>query len=110
MQKNKRKSLRRDVRYTAWLRLEGTQLHGCVLSNASDQGACIDVEDSKLVPDSFELLLSGSGKSRRNCRVMWRKPQQLGVKFERRVVAPKKMTMMPVIDADGEVHLEPEIA
>ena len=110
MQQNKRKSLRRDVRHTAWLRLEGNQLHGCVLSNVSELGARIEVEDTKLVPDSFELLLSSSGKARRACRVVWRKSKQLGVKFEGPQVARKKMAMMPVIDADGEIHFEPELA
>lgn len=101
---NNRKFLRRDVRYTAWLLLAGNQLHGCVLSNASDQGACIDVEDSDVVPDKFTLLLSSSGKARRQCRVVWRKPQRVGVKFEQRLVG-KKGTVMPVFDGD-DIRLE----
>ncbi len=102
---NKRKFLRRDVRYTAWVLLAGNKLHGCVLSNASDQGARVDLEDSKVVPDAFTLLLSSSGKARRQCRVMWRKPHCVGVKFEDRVV-PKKRGVMPVFDGD-DVRLEP---
>ena len=105
MHMNNRKSLRRDIRYTAWVLLADNQLHGCVLSNASDQGACIDVEDSAVVPDKFTLLLSSSGKARRQCRVVWRKPQRVGVKFEQRVVDRKKGTVMPVFDGD-EVRLE----
>ena len=103
---NSRKYLRRDVRYTAWLQLPDKQLHGCVLSNASEQGACIDVEDSKVVPDKFTLLLASSGKARRHCRVVWRKPQRVGVKFEQRVIARKKDSVMPVFDGN-EVRLEP---
>jgi hypothetical protein len=102
---NNRKSRRQQIRYTAWLLLDDNQLHGCVLSNASDHGACIDVEDSKLVPDKFMLLLSSSGKARRKCRVVWRKPQQLGVKFEQDLARREKVTA--VIDADDNVRLEP---
>jgi len=102
---NNRKSLRQPIRYTAWLLLDGDRLHGCVLSNASDHGACIEVEDSTLVPDKFTLLLSSSGKARRKCRVVWRKPQQVGVKFEQRLTGRDKMTV--VIDADDNVRLEP---
>jgi len=104
---NKRKSRRRQVRYTAWLVLEGGQLHGCALSDASDTGARLDVEDSKKVPDTFMLLLAGNGSAQRTCRVVWRKPQQVGVKFERRLARHDRATLVPVIDADDNVRLEP---
>ena len=106
MIKNKRKSPRRQVRYTAWLVLEGGQLHGCALSDASDTGARLDVEDSKMIPDTFMLLLAGNGSAQRTCRVMWRKPQQVGVKFERRLAQRDQSTRVPVIEDDGNVRLE----
>ncbi|MBI2715275.1 MAG: PilZ domain-containing protein [Rhizobiales bacterium] len=107
MIKNKRKSLRRQLRYTAWLVLEGDRLHDCVLSDASDTGARLEVEDSKTVPDTFMLLLAGNGAAQRTCRVVWRKPQQVGVKFERRLAQHDQATLVPVIDADDNVRLEP---
>lgn len=107
MIKNKRKSLRRQVRYTAWLVLDGDQLHGCVLSDASDSGARLDVEDSKTIPDVFMLLLAGNGSARRKCHVVWRKPQQVGVKFERRLAQSKRATLVPILDADDTVRREP---
>ena len=82
MRSEQRKSQCRPVRYTAWLLLAGGQLHGCVLSDASDASARIEVENSDVVPDYFTLLLSNSGSARRECRVIWRKPQQVGVKFK----------------------------
>jgi len=100
---NHRKSLRRDVRYTAWVQLTDNRLHGCVLTNASEQGACLEVDDSEALPNSFTLLLSNSGKAKRACRVVWRKPQRIGVKFEQR---GKKNEVMPVFDGD-DVRLEP---
>ena len=97
---NKRKSRRRHVRYTAWLALEGNKLHGCLLSDASDGGARLEIEDSKIVPDSFTLLLAGNGSARRNCRVVWRKPQQVGVTFERPHARRNQATLVPALDAD----------
>lgn len=83
MQKEKRKSRRRQVRYTAWLALAPGELHGCALSDISSTGARIDVEDSNKLPSAFELWLAGNGSARRHCRVVWRKPTQVGVRFER---------------------------
>ena len=104
---NKRKSKRRLIRYTAWLVLEGDHLHGCMLSDASDTGARLNVEDSKIIPDTFTLLLAGNGSAQRTCRVVWRKPQQVGVKFERRLAKGNRTTLEPVIEDDGNVRLEP---
>jgi hypothetical protein len=109
MIKDKRKALRRPIRYTAWLALEPGQLHGCVLSDISNTGARIDVEDSKTVPDQFMLWLSNSGSARRKCRVIWRKPHQVGVKFERRLATSDRATLVPTLDA-GAVKAEAEPA
>ena len=98
------------MRYTAWLVLAADQLHGCVLSDISGTGARIDVEDSAPIPDQFMLLLSGNGSAKRNCRVVWRKPRQVGVKFERQLVAADKASLVPTIDADsaaGKASAEP---
>ena len=84
MTNDKAKSHHQPARCTAWLRLANGQLHGCVLANASDVGARVEVENSEMVPDKFTLLLSSSGSSQRHCRVVWRKATELGVKFERR--------------------------
>jgi hypothetical protein len=65
--------------------LDGDKLHGCVLSDISDTGARLAVEDSKALPNRFMLLLSGTGSARRRCRVIWREANQIGVAFERRL-------------------------
>jgi hypothetical protein len=83
MEKEKRKARRRPLRYSAWIALDDDILQGCALSDISDLGARIDVEDSKALPDSFCLMLSGRGSARRECRVIWRKETQVGVAFEK---------------------------
>ena len=83
MDKDHRKERRRPVRYTAWLALAPDQLQGCVISDISEMGARIEVEDSGKIPNCFFLFLSNNGSARRVCRIVWRKPAQIGVKFER---------------------------
>jgi hypothetical protein len=103
MQKDKRKSRRRPLRYSAWMALDDEKLHGCVLSDISDTGARLDVEDSQALPDHFRLLLSGTGSARRNCRVIWRGAAQIGVAFEKRLSegADIKPASKSVADADA---------
>lgn len=79
---DKRKAKRRSVRYSAWLRLADGAQAACVLSDISETGARIMVDDSALVPDKFVLILSANGAARRSCAVVWRRQQQIGVKFE----------------------------
>jgi hypothetical protein len=70
------------MRVDARLVLESGELCDCALSDVSDRGARINVHDSEVIPDNFLLLLAGGGAARRKCRVIWRQPQQIGVKFE----------------------------
>ena len=101
MVKDKRKSTRRPFRYTAWVALEPDQLHGCVLSDISDSGARIDIDETKAIPDEFMLLLTSNGSARRKCRVVWRKPRQVGVSFERRLNGGDQASLVPKPDADA---------
>ncbi len=50
----------------------------CVVRNFSEEGAKIEV--SSPVPETFELLFD-CDQSRRSCRVIWRKKNQIGVRF-----------------------------
>ncbi len=87
------------MRYTAWLALEGEGLHGCALHDISATGARIDVETSENLPDRFILLLSGNGSARRQCRVVWRQPGQIGVSFEQRLAPSDRAGLVPMSEA-----------
>ena len=50
----------------------------CTVRNLSDRGCCLQLGDPVGVPDRFELEV---GPSKRNCRVMWRKDNRIGVQF-----------------------------
>lgn len=95
MIKDKRKDQRRQMRYSAWVVLAPQDMHGCALSDISDSGARIDVEDSKIIPDRFMLLLASNGSARRKCRVVWREPKQVGVTFERRLAEGERASLVP---------------
>lgn len=95
MRKDKRKSRRRPIRYTAWIVVAPGELRGGALSDISDTGARIDVDDAKQVPQRFLLWLSANGSARRLCQVVWRKPHQIGVKFEERVDEAESASLVP---------------
>jgi hypothetical protein len=109
MIKDKRKSVRRPVRYTAWVALEAGQLHGCVLSDVSDSGARIDIDETKEIPDQFTLLLASNGSAQRKCRVIWRQPRQIGVTFDRTPGHIEAATLAPRADGKRETVAPTEI-
>ena len=78
-----RRARRRPIRYNARLAVGPGQFYDCVLSDVSDSGARIEVQDGKKLPDRFLLLLSENGAARRFCRVAWRKTRYVGVAFEK---------------------------
>jgi hypothetical protein len=96
MLNDKRKSARRSMRYTAWVALPNKKFHGCSLSDMSETGARIDIDDSEIVPDRFPLFLSSNGKARRVCTVVWRKPKQIGVTFATRLAAADRAKLTEI--------------
>ena len=52
----------------------------CTVRNLSDSGARLAVASIVGIPDSFVLRLTD--KTKRDCRVVWRKPTELGVTFD----------------------------
>jgi hypothetical protein len=53
----------------------------CGVRNLSATGACLRLDDTESVPNTF-LLVFDSGEGSRQCRVVWRNTRQLGVRFE----------------------------
>jgi hypothetical protein len=52
----------------------------CAVRNLSDHGAMLLVAGPHGIPDAF-LLEFDDGVTTRNCRVIWREAQRLGVEF-----------------------------
>lgn len=98
MIKENRKHIRRSLRYTAWIGSGGNApLRGCIVSDISQTGAKLDVENPEELPDAFQLLLSGRGGIYRQCQVVWRSNSQIGVHFETAAAArpPRTKTARP---------------
>jgi len=88
------------MRFEAWLVPEDGDRCQCTVFDISHIGARINVPDSEAIPDNFVLLLAENGSARRRCRVIWRKPRELGVKFETWLDDRIKATKAPRRDAD----------
>ena len=108
MIKDKRKARRRPIRYTAWLVVGADQMQTCALSDISDTGARIDVEKATDLPDRFLFWLAANGSARRTCSVVWRKPTQIGVRFEQRLAEDDRASLVPRTMADHEAAVDGE--
>jgi hypothetical protein len=100
MVKDKRKAVRRTMRYTAWIVVGPGQLQGCALADISDTGGRLNVENTDNIPDSFTLWLSNNGSAQRKCKVVWRATRQVGVAFERAVFDPAQVPLAPNIPVE----------
>lgn len=58
---------------------DGASVLDCVIRNISKLGARVDIASSVGVPEAFVLRI-GDDTTRR-CRVVWRKPESVGVEF-----------------------------
>jgi hypothetical protein len=92
MKSEQRKKIRKPLRHGAWLHFETGTSASATISDVSDTGARLDVDEPDSIPDRFVLLLSKNGKARRLCRVVWRNEHQLGVQFERPTESPAHAT------------------
>lgn len=82
MQREKRKSRRRAMRYAARLVIGETIVRNCRIADISQTGARIRIDGARDLPDVFTLLLSTTGDSYRNCHAVWRTDNEVGVRFE----------------------------
>jgi hypothetical protein len=81
-QRELRRARRRPKRQAAWISYDGADtLVPCVIWDLSDEGARLGPARSNALPDTFNLLMSKDGSSRRVCRVVWRKDRHIGVRF-----------------------------
>jgi hypothetical protein len=84
---DKRKSTRKSLHYSAWIAIEGQGKRSCFIADISDTGARLEVEDIHTIPDKFVLLLAATNAPKRQCKVVWRDADVMGVQFEGRTGA-----------------------
>jgi len=82
----KRRSRRQDVRKTGLIHDEqGSIIATCIMADVSASGAKLIIEAGINIPDYFVLTLARNAGVRRNCEVVWRAAESIGVCF----VAPE---------------------
>ncbi len=78
----RRKSLRRQFGYPGLMQFgDGGLSNACVIVDMSETGAQLEVPAGAEVPTEFSLLIGGNANVRRQCRVVWRSGNKLGVRF-----------------------------
>jgi hypothetical protein len=82
MPTDKRKSRRYSVEHGARIaRDDGSDPQGCRMLDVSAHGARLELETASKLPDKFVLLLSHDGDLRRECTVIWRSENAVGIEF-----------------------------
>jgi hypothetical protein len=77
-----RSSPRALVRRSGWfVGAVGQQLRECTVWDESQTGARLVVDAPETIPDIFHIYMTLDFTSRRQCRVVWRSRNQIGVEF-----------------------------
>lgn len=90
MSKDQRRTRRRPLKRPAWIALAPDDLRECILFDVSDEGARIEIDDTRDIPDQFVLFLSINGAARRNCQAVWREGRQIGVRVRKATDLPTR--------------------
>jgi hypothetical protein len=80
MPREHRRNFRVEWNSAGKIEAQGRTVCSCIVSNLSDGGANISHVQSALIPDFFILHVLGLDKPRQ-CRVMWRADEELGIRF-----------------------------
>ena len=92
----KRRAPRKPLRYPGEIDAgDGSPLRKCLLSDISDTGARVLIENPKDVPDRVMLMLGHERGARRKCKVVWRETKELGLEFIKEPMA-KPQSFKPV--------------
>src|SRR5579864_997129 len=83
MSSDRRKGRRRYVVHGARIVCDGgSGPQNCRMLDVSAFGAQLELEKAATLPDKFVLLLSHDGRLRRQCLVVWRKENTVGIEFK----------------------------
>jgi hypothetical protein len=85
---NGRKHRREPICYTGWLEGPSGRRVPCTVANIAQDGAQLCIGEAIVLPSRFTLWLTENGETKRDCRVIWRKADRLGVRFMPLAVEP----------------------
>jgi len=82
MPSNKRASQRKSIKRPAYLYTrDGWPVGNCMTMDISTTGARLSLLTSEELPSEFLISFSASGAVRRNCKLVWRDGDVIGVRF-----------------------------
>lgn len=76
-----RRHKRKAFDATGMIVADGAAPKPCGIADISDSGARLSVSQPQRVPDFFMLFLAANGAVRRQCKVVWRSENYIGVRF-----------------------------
>jgi PilZ domain len=81
---NKKREARKSLQQPGWITLEGGfAVRPCVVRDMSSPGAKITIDDPNSLPGKLRLAFTRDARTGRNCEVVWRRGQSVGIKFVR---------------------------
>ena len=78
---DRRKEARKEINSPAWIEGARGRLIPCTITNISSGGAQLNLDQHIILPRQFSLWMTKDGKTKRECGVVWRKPENIGVRF-----------------------------
>jgi hypothetical protein len=80
----KKRETRKSLRQPGWITLDGGfAARPCVVQDISLTGAKITVDDPNVLPAKLRLAFTRDARTGRNCEVVWRRGNSVGIKFVR---------------------------
>jgi PilZ domain len=80
----KKREARKSLCQPGWITLDGGfAARQCVVQDMSTTGAKITIEDPNVLPAKLRLAFARDARTGRNCEVVWRRGNSVGIKFVR---------------------------
>ena len=80
----RKREVRKSLHQPGWITLDGGfAARPCVVQNISSAGAKITADGAGALPGTLRLAFARDVRTGRNCQVIWRRGNSIGVKFIR---------------------------
>ncbi len=79
-----KREARKSLCQPGWITLDGGfAARPCVVQDISSAGARITADQASALPDTLRLAFARDARTGRNCQVVWRRGNSIGVRFIR---------------------------
>jgi len=80
----RKRETRKSLRRPGWITLDGGfAVRPCVVQDISSAGAKITADTASTLPGTLRLAFARDARTGRNCQVVWRRGNSIGVRFIR---------------------------